>query len=87
MVQLAASGMVRSVDWATLGVGARIDYGETVAGIGRGAEHFCELQDRFKMHEFFVRSNQIPQSMSKSKTFFLEFYQNHVAESQGFREA
>jgi hypothetical protein len=26
----------KSVDWATLGVGARIDYGETVAGIGRG---------------------------------------------------
>jgi len=25
----------KSVDWATLGVGARIDYGETVAGIGR----------------------------------------------------
>ena len=85
MAQLAASGMVRSVDWATLGVGARIDYGETVAGIGRGAEHFCE--DRFLMHKFFVRSNQTPHSMSKSKTFFLGFYQNHVAESQGFREA
>jgi uncharacterized coiled-coil protein SlyX len=27
----------KSVDWATLGVGARIDYSETVPGIGRGA--------------------------------------------------
>jgi hypothetical protein len=26
----------KSVDWATLGVGARIDYGGTVSGIGRG---------------------------------------------------